>query len=240
MELTQISILSLRLMKKELTIAIDGWSSCGKSTLAKSMAKALNYTYVDSGAMYRGVALFALRNGLVSPDFIDVDKIIEHLPNIILSFTNHGKSALILNGEDVENEIRSLEVSNVVSAVAKLKEVRSHLVKQQRQLGENGGVVMDGRDIGSVVFPNAELKIFLTANPEVRAKRRYNELKEKGEETSLEEVRKNLELRDYMDANREESPLIQTEDAIVIDNSDLTPEEQLQKALDLVEKLKNQ
>src|SRR5690554_183338 len=120
-------------MKKELTIAIDGWSSCGKSTLAKSMAKALNYTYVDSGAMYRGVALFALRNGLVSPDFIDVDKIIEHLPNIILSFTNHGKSALILNGEDVENEIRSLEVSNVVSAVAKLKEVRSHLVKQRSE-----------------------------------------------------------------------------------------------------------
>ncbi|HLW39668.1 MAG TPA: (d)CMP kinase [Brumimicrobium sp.] len=222
-------------MKKELTIAIDGWSSCGKSTLAKSLAKVLNYAYVDSGAMYRGIALFSLQNGLISPDFINTEGIINALPKITLSFSNYGKSELILNGENVENKIRTLMVSNVVSSIAKIKEVRVYLVAQQRQLGENGGVVMDGRDIGSVVFPNAELKIFLTASPEVRTQRRYDELVAKGEKTTWEEVRKNLELRDHTDANRKESPLIQTADAIVIDNSDLTPDEQLQKALNLVE-----
>lgn len=226
-------------MKKELTIAIDGWSSCGKSTLAKSLAKVLNYAYVDSGAMYRGVSLYAVRHNLVSPNHVDIDKIIAALPKINISFSNQGKSDLILNDENVEHEIRSLEISNVVSTIAKIKEVRTHLVFQQRRLGENGGVVMDGRDIGSVVFPNAELKIFLTASIEVRTQRRYDELIAKGDKTTREAVRANLELRDGMDANRKESPLIQTEDAIVIDNSNLTPTEQLQIALDLAEKARN-
>lgn len=223
-------------MKKKLTIAIDGWSSCGKSTLAKALAKELNYIYVDSGAMYRGVALFALRKGWVSGSEIDKDKIINALSEINVSFEFKavGKSVLLLNGENVEDEIRQLPVSNVVSSVAKIKEVRSHLVAQQRKMGENGGVVMDGRDIGSVVFPKAELKIFLTASPEIRAERRFNELMAKGDTPTREEVVANIELRDKMDSSREESPLIQTKDAVVIDNSDLTPKQQLDLALRLV------
>ena len=225
-------------MKKDITIAIDGWSSCGKSTLAKDLAKKLNYVYVDSGAMYRGVALYALRNHFISGENAKVDEIISSLPKIELSFLNKepGKADLLLNGKNVESEIRTIEVSNVVSIIAKIKEVRAHLVNQQRQLGENGGTVMDGRDIGSVVFPNAELKLFITADPEVRAQRRFNELIAKGDAVTIEEVRANLKLRDEMDANREESPLIQTEDAIVIDNTHLTPAEQLAKSIELVNK----
>lgn len=223
-------------MKDKITIAIDGWSSCGKSTLAKALAKELSYIYVDSGAMYRGVALFAYRKGWVSSKHTDKTEIIDNLKNIQLDFesTEPGKADLFLNGENVESEIRRIEVSNVVSAVATIKEVRMHLVDLQRQLGESGGVVMDGRDIGSVVFPNAELKLFVTADVDIRAQRRYDELKSKGEEVSLEEVKQNLKQRDEMDSTREESPLIQTEDAIVLDNSNLSPKEQLNVALDLV------
>lgn len=228
-------------MEKKITIAIDGWSSCGKSTLAKALAKELNYIYVDSGAMYRGVALYAFRNKLVSPSHIEEAEIIQSIPEIDLSFSyaEGGKSNLLLNGEDVEKEIRGLEISNVVSKIAKIKAVREFLVDQQRKMGEDGGVVMDGRDIGSVVFPNAELKIFLTAAPEVRAQRRFEELKAKGENPTLEEVIANLKLRDEMDATREESPLIQTDDAIVIDNTNLTQAEQLQKSIDLVNEIVN-
>ncbi|MDX1651629.1 MAG: (d)CMP kinase [Brumimicrobium sp.] len=223
-------------MKKKITIAIDGWSSCGKSTLAKALAKSLGYIYVDSGAMYRGIALFALRNGWVTEESIDKEKIIANLNNIDIHFENTapGKADLYLNGENVEDQIRNIKVSNVVSPVATIKEVREHLVKLQRALGESGGVVMDGRDIGSVVFPNAELKLFLTAKPEIRAQRRLDELIEKGEDITYDQVKTNLEKRDEMDSKRKESPLIQTSDAIVVDNSGLTTEEQLNHALMLV------
>lgn len=229
-------------MKDKITIAIDGWSSCGKSTLAKALAKELEYIYVDSGAMYRGVALFALRNRWVSSNYTDTAEIIDNLNKIQLAFesTKPGKADLFLNDENVEQEIRKIEVSNVVSAVATIKEVREHLVNLQRKLGESGGVVMDGRDIGSVVFPNAELKLFVTADVDIRAQRRFDELQSKGEDVSLEEVKRNLKQRDEMDSTREESPLIQTDDAVVIDNSHLSPEEQLKVALDLVkERLKS-
>lgn len=225
---------------KELTIAIDGWSSCGKSTLAKALAKELNYIYVDTGAMYRGVALHAMRNNLVSRNHVDINRIIASLPDVKISFTNNskGKAELILNGENVEKEIRTIEVSNSVSSVAKIKEVRLFLVKQQRIMGINGGVVMDGRDIGSIVFPLAELKLFMTADPDIRAQRRFDELTAKGDKVTLEEVKENLVLRDEMDSTREESPLTQVDDAIVLDNSYLTPEQQLTKALALIKKIK--
>jgi cytidylate kinase len=225
---------------KELTIAIDGWSSCGKSTLAKALAKELNYIYVDSGAMYRGAALHAMRSNLVSRNHVDINRIIVSLSKIKISFSNNaqGKAELYLNGENVEKEIRSIEVSNSVSSVAKIKEVRLFLVKQQRIMGINGGVVMDGRDIGSVVFPLAELKLFMTADPDIRAKRRFDELKAKGDQITIEEVKANLKLRDEMDSSREESPLIQTEDAIVLDNSHLTPQQQLEKSLELIKNIK--
>lgn len=228
-------------MSKEITIAIDGWSSCGKSTLAKALAEELNYIYVDSGAMYRGVALYAMRLNLVSRNHVDVNKIIAVLPKIKIKFINKGKGQadLSLNGENVEKEIRTIDVSNSVSSVAKIKEVRDYLVKQQRILGIPGGVIMDGRDIGSVVFPLAKLKIFMTADPDVRAQRRYDELKAKGDDVTLEEVKENLRLRDEMDSNREESPLIQVEDAVVLDTTNLTPEEQLIKTLALVNKTRN-
>jgi cytidylate kinase len=224
---------------RKITIAIDGFSSCGKSTLAKALAKELAYIYVDSGAMYRGVALYALRKDWVANDGAQIDQIVSHLTDIDISFELNPSSnlpELILNGENVESQIRTLDVSNVVSFVAPIKEVRHYLVDLQRKLGEQGGVVMDGRDIGSVVFPNAELKLFLTASPEIRAERRFNELKAKGDKVTLNEVKENLTLRDHLDSTREESPLIQTEDAVVIDNTELTPEGQLQVALELAEK----
>lgn len=225
---------------KELTIAIDGWSSCGKSTLAKALAKELNYIYVDTGAMYRGVALHAMRNNLVSRNHVDINRIIASLLDVKISFTKNskGKAELILNGENVEKEIRTIEVSNSVSSVAKIKEVRLFLVKQQRIMGINGGVVMDGRDIGSIVFPLAELKLFMTAEPDIRAQRRFDELTAKGDKVTLEEVKENLILRDEMDSTREESPLTQVDDAIVLDNSNLTPEQQLTKVLALIKKIK--
>lgn len=225
---------------KELTIAIDGWSSCGKSTLAKALAKELNFIYVDSGAMYRGAALHAMRNNLVSRNHVDINRIIASLADIKITFKQNskGKAELYLNDENVEKEIRTIEVSNSVSSVAKIKEVRLFLVKQQRIMGINGGVVMDGRDIGSIVFPLAELKIFMTADPDVRAQRRFDELSAKGDKVTLEEVKENLKLRDEMDANREESPLVQVDDAIVLDSTNLTPEEQLIKTLALVNNIR--
>ena len=225
-------------MRDKITVAIDGWSSCGKSTLAKDLAKELNYIYVDSGAMYRGVTLFALNQGWVDNDAINKDKIIDALENLSIRFQQNKKGTpdLLLNGENVEEEIRTLRVSQHVSKVAEIKEVRSFLVDQQRVMGEDGGVVMDGRDIGSVVFPNAELKLFITADVEIRAQRRYDELKSKGDDITIEEVRQNLKERDHLDSTRDESPLIQTDDAVVIDNSKLTQQEQLIKALELVKK----
>jgi cytidylate kinase len=221
-------------MQKKITIAIDGYSSCGKSTLAKALAKELEYIFIDSGAMYRGVTLYCLRNGLLPegiPAVALIETTLEHI-DLDFKFNPETKQAdLYLNGENVEELIRLPEVASHVSKIAALKNVRHKLVLEQRKMGKNGGIVMDGRDIGSVVFPTAELKLFITALPEIRAQRRYKELKEKQVETSFEAVLENLRERDYLDSTRTESPLVQTPDAIVIDTSDLTPEEQLTIAL---------
>ncbi len=220
------------LNEKNITIAIDGYSSCGKSTLAKAMAKVLNYTFIDTGAMYRCITLFALRHNFIGDNFIDINQIITSLNQLSIRFENEGGTQKVfLNNEDVSKEIRSLTIANFVSDVAAIKEVRSFLVKQQREMGENGGVIMDGRDIGSVVFPNAELKLFLTADTQIRAQRRFDELNNSGIEINIDDVEKNLLKRDHIDSTREESPLIQTADAIVIDNSELSQEEQLNLAL---------
>jgi CMP/dCMP kinase len=215
---------------KRLTIAIDGYSSCGKSTLAKAIAKEMNYVFIDSGAMYRGVALFALQNGWTNNGEVQNQDIISNLNKIDIHFElnlENNKPELILNGKNVEQQIRTLEVSNVVSEVARIKEVRHKMVDLQRSLGEKGGVVMDGRDIGSVVFPKAELKLFVTAEPKVRAERRFRELTELGDKITIDEVAANLQLRDEIDTTRKESPLIKTHDAIVLDNTELDKEEQL-------------
>jgi CMP/dCMP kinase len=219
--------------KKKITIAIDGHSSCGKSTLAKALARELGYTFIDSGAMYRGIALFSLRNGLINEGVSNKSSLIEQLPFITIAFsnTNNGTQSLILNGENVEEAIRTPEVASVVSSVAAIPEVREKLVQEQRKMGKNGGIVMDGRDIGTVVFPDAELKLFVTADPDVRAQRRFKELQDKGIKTSFEEVRSNLLERDHIDSTRATSPLLQAEDAILLDTSNLTREEQLTLAL---------
>ena len=225
-------------MSTKITIAIDGYSACGKSTLAKALAKALDYSFIDSGAMYRGAALFFYRQGHVSEKMMDIEAIERALPNLDLSFKiPNTKNYLYLNNENIEDEIRQAYVVNIVSKVATIKKVRTALVKQQQRMGENGGIVMDGRDIGSVVFPNAQLKIFVTASPEIRAQRRYAELQQKGIPQSLEEVQLNLTKRDHIDSTREESPLLQVQDAIVLDNSKLTKEEQLEWALEKARKI---
>ena len=225
-------------MSTKITIAIDGYSACGKSTLAKALAKALDYSFIDSGAMYRGAALFFYRQGHVSEEIMDIEAIERAIPNLDLSFKiQNTKNCLYLNNENIENEIRQVYVVNIVSKVATIKKVRTALVKQQQRMGENGGIVMDGRDIGSVVFPNAQLKIFVTASPEIRAQRRYTELRQKGIPQSLEEVQLNLTKRDHIDSTREESPLVQVQDAIVLDNSKLTKEEQLEWALEKARKI---
>jgi len=214
----------------KITIAIDGYSSCGKSTLAKQLAAKLNYAYVDSGAMYRAITLYAIENGLASKEFVNPEGIVQQLDKIDLDLKyddETGGVTTFLNGRNVEEEIRTMRVSEVVSHVSVIKEVRTKLRSLQQELGKRGGVVMDGRDIGTAVFPHAELKIFMTASPDVRALRRFNELKEKGKNVSLEEVRNNLVSRDKEDTSRKEDPLIQAKDAVVIDNSDLTPKEQL-------------
>ena len=225
-------------MSTKITIAIDGYSACGKSTLAKALAKALDYSFIDSGAMYRGAALFFYRQGHVSEEMMDIEAIERAIPNLDLSFKiENTKNCLYLNNENIEDEIRQAYVVNIVSKVATIKKVRTALVKQQQRMGENGGIVMDGRDIGSVVFPNAQLKIFVTASPEIRAHRRYAELQQKGIPQSLEEVQLNLTKRDHIDSTREESPLVQVQDAIVLDNSKLTKEEQLEWALEKARKI---
>lgn len=218
----------------KITIAIDGYSSCGKSTLAKQLATELNYTYVDSGAMYRAITLFGIENGLASKESVNAEELIDQLGNVNIDLQYNSETQSVttfLNGKNVEEEIRTMRVSEVVSFVSVIKEVRAKLRSMQQELGKRGGVVMDGRDIGTAVFPHAELKIFMTASPDVRAKRRFDELKAKGKEVSLEEVRKNLVSRDLEDTSRKEDPLIQAEDALVLDNSDLTPERQLHIAL---------
>jgi len=223
---------------KKITIAIDGHSSCGKSTMAKDLARELGYTYIDTGAMYRAVTLFAMRKGLFAEDgTIDTETLQGLMGEVSIAQKNiEGKTITFLNGEDVEKEIRSLEVSSHVSPIAALPFVREKMVEQQREMGREGGIVMDGRDIGTVVFPNAELKIFVTASAEVRAQRRYKELIEKGMPASYEDILKNVTERDYMDSHRAVSPLRPAEDAVILDNSNLTIAEQKQWLLDLVEK----
>ena len=227
------------MIKKQITIAIDGYSACGKSTLAKDLAKKLSFIFIDSGAMYRGVALYCLQNNLFDADGTPKQvEIIQALKNITLSFQLiNDNNCLLLNGKNVEELIRGTEVAAVVSKVATIKEVRVKLVMEQQKMGENGGIVMEGRDIGSVVFPKAELKLFITASQEIRAQRRYLELKSKGIETNINTISLNLAERDLMDSSRKESPLIQVADAIVMDNSQLTREEQLDYVLSLVRKL---
>ena len=210
---------------KKINIAIDGYSSCGKSTLAKALAASLQYVFIDSGAMYRGVTLYAVENALIIDGAIDKEAIIRSLPNIELRFgklMEKGKEhPLLLNGKDVSAAIRSMQISQLVSPVSAIKEVRHKLVEEQQELGRIGGVVMDGRDIGTVVFPDAELKLFLTASIDVRTDRRFLELTSKGMKVTRKEVAQNLLERDHLDSTRAESPLKQAEDAIVIDNSDL-------------------
>lgn len=224
-------------MQKKLTIAIDGFSSCGKSTLAKAMAKQLGYVFIDTGAMYRAVSLFALRNNFIVNKEIDVDSLVKNLSKIALHFELNSATGLpeiVLNGENVEQEIRSIEVSSFVSRIAEIREVRSKLIQEQQKMGASGGVVMDGRDVGSVVLPNAELKLFITCDPLVRAQRRFQEMKQSNPSITLEEIQQNLEERDYIDTHRALDPLIQVEDAVLIDNTHLTPSEQLEVALSLV------
>lgn len=226
-------------MDKKITIAIDGFSSTGKSTLAKQLAKQLGYVYVDTGAMYRAIAFFSMQNNLIKADFFDKEGLINHLSTIRLDFKFNpdlGFAEMYLNGENVEKQIRTIEVSNFVSKVAEIPEVRTKLVQQQQEMGKNKAVVMDGRDIGTVVFPDAELKIFMTASAQTRAQRRFDELIQKGDSVTFEEVLKNVEERDYIDTHRSNSPLVIAKDAIEIDNSNLNREEQFDLVLDLVNK----
>ena len=222
---------------KKLTIAIDGFSSCGKSTLAKDLAKELNYIFVDSGAMYRGIAFFALQNKLIIDGVIHTDLLINRLDEINLEFVYNKEkfeSDLLLNGVNISTEIRKPDVAAIVSKIAVLKEVRIKLVTTQQKLGEFGGIIMDGRDIGTVVFPKADIKLFVTADPKIRAERRYKELLINDLNTSLEDITANLKERDLIDTTREISPLVKADDAIELDNSNLTRESQLQFVLDLI------
>ena len=220
-------------MVNKIIVAVDGYSSCGKSTIAKALAKYAGYIYVDTGAMYRAVALFAHRAGLAE----HLEQVVERLQDIHISFvqTPNGQH-VTLNGEDVEAEIRTLEIGNLASQVSTIKEVRAFLVAQQQVMGEHKGIVMDGRDIGTVVFPQAELKLFLTATPEVRAERRFKELQAKGENPVFEEVLRDTNDRDYRDTHRAESPLRQAEDAIVVDNSHMTREEQMEHIIEIFDR----
>ena len=220
-------------MVNKIIVAIDGYSSCGKSTIAKALAKYAGYTYVDTGAMYRAVALYAQRLGLANPESGYKD-LLAQLKNIHVDFiqTPEGQH-VTLNGEDVETYIRTLEIGNLASQISTIKEVRAFLVAQQQAMGEKKGIVMDGRDIGTVVFPHAELKLFLTASPEVRAERRFKELQAKGENPVWEEVLADVNDRDYRDTHRAESPLRQADDAVVVDNSHMTREEQMEHIIEV-------
>jgi len=224
-------------MSKKIIIAIDGWSSCGKSTLAKELAKELGYLYVDSGAMYRAITLYFLRNHV---DWTDKNEVKNALDEISLEFIYNEKSQqseMHLNGENVEYVIRDLVVAEKVSDVAAIKEVRKFAVDQQQLMGKKKGVIMDGRDIGTVVFPKAELKIFLTADNAVRVERRFKELFEKNPNITIEEIKANLEMRDYIDSNREESPLRKADDAILVDNTNMTAKETIQKVAKLAKQI---
>ena len=227
---------------KIITIAIDGFSSTGKSTIAKQLAKKLAYSYVDSGAMYRAVTLYAMNNNFISESYFKKELLIKDLSKINLEFRFNkfvGFGEIYLNDKNVEHEIRTLEVSKLVSKVAEISEIRKKLVEQQQLMGKNKGVIMDGRDIGTVVFPKAELKIFMNASAEKRAIRRYNELIKRGDKVSYEEILKNVEYRDHIDSTRDDSPLIKADDAIEIDNSDLTLKEQFDKIYTIVQEKLN-
>ena len=220
-----------------ITVAVDGYSSCGKSTLAKELASRLGYLYVDTGAMYRAATLYAIEQGMYSENGLDTERLIRELDRINITFRHNpvvGLFEVVLNGECIEEKIRGMRVSEKVSEVSAIPELRDKMVALQREMDREGGIVMDGRDIGTVVFPHARLKLFMTASEAVRAQRRYNELTQKGKSVTLDEVIQNLHDRDYKDTHREVSPLRQAEDAVVIDNSDLSREEQLELALSLV------
>ncbi|WP_295792374.1 (d)CMP kinase [Mucilaginibacter sp.] len=222
-------------MGNNIVVAIDGYSSCGKSTLAKALAKKLHFIYVDSGAMYRAVALYFLRNNI---DLTNHQQIAEALKNIHLNFHSRDyHTHITLNDEEVSDEIRQMPVSELVSSVSAIREVRHEMVKQQQRMGKSKNIVMDGRDIGTAVFPDAPVKIFMTADPKIRAERRYKELHPNNPDITLEDVFENLAHRDYQDTTRAESPLVRAEDAIILDNTDLTPDEQLLFALSKVEPL---
>lgn len=223
---------------KKITIAIDGFSSTGKSTLAKQVAKKLGYVYVDTGAMYRAVTLYAMQNGLIDEFEFNKAELINKLPTIQLKFVFNpqlGFAEMFLNDSNVEKQIRTLEVSSFVSQVAEVSEVRAMLVKLQKQMGKDKGVVMDGRDIGTVVFPDAEIKLFMSARADVRAQRRFDELSEKGQLVSYDRVLENVLQRDHIDTTREDSPLVKANDAIEIDNSELTREEQFEKVMQIIQ-----
>ena len=220
-------------MVNKIIVAIDGYSSCGKSTIAKALAKYAGYTYVDTGAMYRAVALYAVRAGIEH----QISDVVEKLEDIHIGFSQTPEGQHVtLNGEDVEAHIRTLEIGNMASQISTIKQVRAFLVEQQQAMGEKKGIVMDGRDIGTVVFPNAELKLFLTASPEVRAERRFKELQAKGEKPVWEEVLADVNDRDYRDTHRAESPLRQADDAVVVDNSTMTREEQMKHIIDIFDR----
>ena len=222
-------------MSKNIVVAIDGYSSCGKSTLAKALAKKLHFIYVDSGAMYRAVTLYFLRNNI---DRANISQVAEALKNIHLNFHSRDyETHITLNDEEVSDEIRQMPVSDNVSAVSAIHEVRVEMVKQQQRMGKSKNVVMDGRDIGTAVFPHADIKIFMTADPKVRAERRYKEMIGKNPNITLEEVFKNIANRDYQDTTRKESPLVRADDAIILDNTNLTPQQQLDFALDRIHPL---
>lgn len=221
--------------KKKINVAIDGTSSSGKSTMAKALAKSVGYTYIDTGAMYRSVALFCLRHGLITDGKVDVERLLPMLPDINISFKiEDGKQITYLNGENVENEIRGLEVSNNVSLVAAIAEVRHAMVRLQQEMGKNKGVVMDGRDIGTVVLPDAEIKLYVTTSPEIRAKRRFDEMRAKGDTSvTLDDIIANVKMRDHLDTTRKESPLRKADDALEVDSGKFaTAEEQIAWAVD--------
>lgn len=227
---------------KKITIALDGFSSTGKSTLAKQIAKELGYVYVDTGAMYRGITYYAMQHQLVSEQYLDKEGLIAQLPQIKLQFKFNptlGFAEIYVNEINVEQAIRTIEVSRLVSKIAEISEVRAKLVEQQQQMGKDKGIVMDGRDIGTIVFPDAELKIFMTASAKTRAQRRYDELIEKGQQVSFEEVLQNVEERDYIDTHRADSPLVKAYDAIELDNSVMTKQEQFDVVMDLVQQKLN-
>ena len=229
-------------MINKIIIAIDGFSSSGKSTMARDLARRIGYVYVDSGAMYRAVTLYALRHGMASDGKVDVDSLVKALPEINISFLPAGDDGVqhtLLNGEDVEKEIRSMEVSGMVSPVAAIPEVRHHLVDLQRKFGEQRGIVMDGRDIGTTVFPDAEMKVFVEASPEVRAQRRAKELKEKGETVDYEAVLSNIRERDLIDTTRKESPLTKAPDALILDNDNLTIPQQMDWLMSKFKEIEN-